>query len=53
MTFIVNEDGVLYQKDLGLKTETLAKAVKEYQVDPSWQKVEEQEEQTVSEQKTK
>src|SRR5271167_4874449 len=30
MTFIVNEDGVVYQKDLGWKTDVLAKAMKEY-----------------------
>jgi hypothetical protein len=53
MTFIVNEDGVVYQKDLGAKTETLAKAMKEYTVDSTWQESEEQEEQTASEEKIK
>jgi len=52
MTFIVNEDGVVYQKDLGKKTEVLAKGMKEYNPDSSWQKTEEQEE-TAAEQKTK
>jgi hypothetical protein len=53
MTFIVNEDGVVYQKDLGKKTDVLAKAMKEYNPDSSWQKAEEQEEETAGEQKTK
>jgi hypothetical protein len=39
MTFIVNQTGVVYQKDLGLKTEAIAKAMKIYNPDPSWQKV--------------
>ncbi len=52
MTFIVGEDGVVYQKDLGKKTEVLAKSMKEYNPDSSWQKSEEQPEQTAAEQKT-
>jgi hypothetical protein len=52
MTFMVNEDGVVYQKDLGKKTEVLAKGMKEYNPDSSWQKTEEQEE-TAAEQKSK
>jgi len=40
MTFIVNEDGVVYQKDLGPKTDVLAKAMKEYNRGASWQKAE-------------
>jgi hypothetical protein len=44
MTFMVNEDGVVYQKDLGKKTEVLAKGMKEYNPVSSWQKTEEQEE---------
>jgi Protein of unknown function (DUF2950) len=40
MTFIVNQTGVVYQKDLGLKTEAIAKAMKIYNPDSSWQKVE-------------
>ena len=42
MTFIVNQDGVVYQKDLGKQTDVLAKAIKEYNPDSSWQKVEEE-----------
>ena len=53
MTFIVNEDGVVYQKDLGKKTDVAAKAMKEYNPDSSWQKSEEQKEESAGEQKTK
>jgi len=52
MTFIVNEDGIVYQKDLGKKTEVLAKALKEYNPNSSWQKAEEDQEETTAEQKT-
>ena len=52
MTFIVNEDGVVYQKDLGKKTEVLAKALKEYNPNSSWQKAEEEQEESAAEQKT-
>jgi hypothetical protein len=37
MTFIVNQQGRVYQKDLGPKTEKLAPAIKEYDPDQSWQ----------------
>jgi len=52
MTFIVNEEGVVYQKDLGKKTEALAKGMKEYDPNSSWQKAEEQQEETAGDQKT-
>ena len=52
MTFIVSEDGVVYQKDLGKKTDVLAKAMKEYNPNSSWQKAEEQQEETAGDQKT-
>ncbi len=52
MTFIVNQDGVVYEKDLGKKTDILAKAMKEYNPNSSWQKTEEQQEETAGE-KTK
>jgi len=42
MTFIVNEDGVVHQKDLGWKTDVLAKAMKEYNPGSGWQKAEDQ-----------
>jgi hypothetical protein len=41
MTFIVNQDGVVFQKDLGKKTEALGKAMQEYNLDSSWSKAEE------------
>jgi hypothetical protein len=53
MTFIVNEDGGVYQKDLGKRTDVLAKAMKEYNPNSSWQKAEEQQEETAGDQKTK
>jgi hypothetical protein len=46
MTFIVGVDGVVYQKDLGKKTEVLAKGMMEYNPDSSWSKAEEEPEQT-------
>ena len=49
MTFIVNEDGVVYQKDLGRKTDVLANAMKKYNPDSSWQKTEGQQEETAGE----
>jgi hypothetical protein len=49
MTFIVNQDGVVYQKDLGNKTDVLAKAMKKYNPDSSWQKAEIQQEETAGE----
>ena len=36
MTFIVNQDGVVYEKDLGADTEKLASAMTEYNPDDSW-----------------
>ena len=35
-TFIVNQDGVVYQKDFGSETAKLAPAIKEYNPDKSW-----------------
>jgi hypothetical protein len=46
MTFLVNDGGVVYQKDLGKKTEALAKAMKEYNPNSTWQRAEEQQEET-------
>lgn len=40
MTFIVNVDGSVYEKDLGKKTDVLAKAMKEYNPNSSWRKAE-------------
>ena len=44
MTFLVNQDGVVYQKDLGPKTATAAAAIKLFDPDESWQPVTEQDE---------
>src|ERR1700751_5696719 len=46
MTFIVNQDGTVYQKNLGEKTEALGKAMQEYNPDSSWRKAEEEQAQT-------
>jgi len=42
MTFVVNREGVVYQKDLGKKTDLLGKAMNEYNPNSSWGKAEEQ-----------
>ncbi len=39
-TFMINQDGVLYQKDLGDKTAKLAEAIKAFNPDSTWTKVE-------------
>lgn len=36
MTFLVNANGVIYQKDLGEKTGETAPAMKEYNPDATW-----------------
>jgi hypothetical protein len=41
MTFIVSNDGVVYQKDLGEDTENQAQKIKLFDPDKSWEKVEE------------
>jgi len=40
MTFIVNKNGTIYEKDLGEKTEELAAAMQAYSPDSTWEKVE-------------
>lgn len=40
MTFIINQDGVLLQKDLGKKTAETATAMSEFDPDPGWRPVE-------------
>jgi hypothetical protein len=37
MTFIVNQQGIVYQKDLGEKTAKVAPAMKRYDPDSSWE----------------
>ena len=39
MTFIVNQDGIVYQKDLGPDTEKIANAMTEYDSDSTWKRV--------------
>jgi len=39
MTFVVNKSGVVYQKDLGEQTSTIASAIEEYNPDSSWERV--------------
>ena len=39
MTFIVNYDGKVFQKDLGANTATVAKSMKEYNPDKTWTEV--------------
>jgi len=38
MTFMVNQDGVIYQKDLGSKTVELGRQMMEFNPDPDWTK---------------
>ncbi len=38
MTFIVNQDGVVYQKNLGKNTEKIASAMTKFDPDKSWEK---------------
>jgi hypothetical protein len=39
MTFIVNYDGKVFQKNLGPNTATVAKSMKEYNPDKTWTEV--------------
>jgi hypothetical protein len=38
MTFIVNQDGTVYEKDLGQDTEKVAVAMSEYNPDQTWRR---------------
>jgi hypothetical protein len=40
MTFLVNSNGIIYQKDLGEKTAEIAPAIKEYNPDGTWSRAE-------------
>jgi hypothetical protein len=53
MTFVVDQDGMVYEKDLGRKTEAHAKGMKEYNPDSSWQKVEAMQEDAATVQEAK
>ena len=37
MTFVVNQDGIVYQKNLGPATTRIAQRITQYDPDPSWQ----------------
>ncbi len=50
MTFIVGEDGVVYQKDLGVKTAVIASEIKAYNPNSTWRKCEDQQEESAGEQ---
>jgi hypothetical protein len=39
MSFVVNQDGVVYQKDLGRDSEAMARQMSEFDPDASWSKV--------------
>ena len=40
MTFMVNQNGIVYEKDLGRNTGKIAADMKRYDPDKSWKKVE-------------
>ncbi|MFZ0284026.1 MAG: DUF2950 domain-containing protein [Terriglobales bacterium] len=52
MTFLVDQDGVVDQKDLGKKTDVHAQHLKEYNPDSTWQKAQEQQEEAAEAPKT-
>jgi hypothetical protein len=52
MTFVVNQDGIVYQKDLGKKTEALGKIMPEYNPDSTWRRAEDLTSQTTSAQES-
>ena len=41
MSFMVNQEGIIFEKDLGEKTRSLAEAITAYNPDASWKKVKE------------
>jgi Protein of unknown function (DUF2950) len=42
MTFIVNQDGTVFQKDLGARTEKIARKIETFNPDADWKKVDAQ-----------
>jgi hypothetical protein len=48
MTFLVNQDGQIYQKDLGPQTEQIASTMTAYNPDDTWSRVEISESQRTS-----
>ena len=51
-TFMVGQDGVVYEKDLGPKTKVVAGTMKKYNPNSSWQEAEDQQEEIAGTQKT-
>jgi hypothetical protein len=51
-TFIVGADGVVYEKDLGKKTDVAAKSMKEYNPNSGWQKTDEEQAETAADSQT-
>ncbi|HEV8075035.1 MAG TPA: DUF2950 domain-containing protein [Candidatus Acidoferrum sp.] len=52
MTFIVGEDGIVFENDLGKKSESLAKSMREFNPTPAWQKADLVHEEVAAEQKS-
>lgn len=52
MTFVVGKDGMVYRKDLGPNTATIAKAMKSFNPDSTWKRDEYQQEETAAAEKT-
>jgi len=50
MTFVVGADGVVHEKDLGRKTEVLAKTMRAYDPDSSWRHSEDEQEKAAARQ---
>jgi hypothetical protein len=40
ITFLVSQDGVVYQKDVGPKNEEIVKTLRQYDPDSTWRKAE-------------
>ena len=51
-TFMVGQDGAVYEKDLGAKTNVVARTMKEYNPNSSWQEEEDQQGEIAGTQKT-
>jgi hypothetical protein len=52
MTFIVGEDGIVFENYLGKKSESLAKSMREFNPTPAWQKADLVHEEVAAEQKS-
>jgi hypothetical protein len=52
MTFLVGADGIVYEKNLGNKTEDIGKAMKEYNPGTGWQKTQEEQQKAAGAQPT-